>query len=364
MPGPAARTTDPTAHGGVIVGPGCPTVLIGGMPAVRAGSDMHTCPMVTPGVPPIPHVGGPIAGPGVPTVLIGGMPAATVGDMATCTGPPSTIIMGCPTVLIGTGGGGAGGGAGGGGPAQAASAGAISAIVAQPGPEAQGPHWFDTQFLDTADMPINEVRYELTNPDGRKTKAVLTGDGAIRRGALPDAGEFKIQLFAVYNAQWSKAEAKVGDELKLSAETEGYTDGTPALLRIWERDLDGTDKLTAEIVSEVKSNKVEGQWEYQYPDEREADHGREDQRRYSSPEYFFMVHVQGDRARSGQLKYQDYIEIELKDQDDNPIADEAYVLRLPNGEVRKGKLDKNGYKKEDKLPPGKYDIEFPEIKDD
>ncbi len=27
---PAARLTDMTAHGGIIVGPGCPTVLIGG----------------------------------------------------------------------------------------------------------------------------------------------------------------------------------------------------------------------------------------------------------------------------------------------------------------------------------------------
>jgi uncharacterized Zn-binding protein involved in type VI secretion len=62
---------------------------------------MHTCPMQTPGVPPIPHVGGPITGPGAPTVLIGGMPAAVVGDMAVCTGPPDTIVKGSATVLIG-----------------------------------------------------------------------------------------------------------------------------------------------------------------------------------------------------------------------------------------------------------------------
>src|SRR5690348_2980244 len=70
-------------------------------PAARIG-DMHICPMVTPGVPPIPHVGGPILPPGCPTVLIGGMPAARVGDMATCVGPPDVILPpGCPTVLIG-----------------------------------------------------------------------------------------------------------------------------------------------------------------------------------------------------------------------------------------------------------------------
>lgn len=64
-------------------------------------SDMHTCPMQTPGTPPIPHVGGPIAGPGAPTVLIGGMPAAVMGDTAICTGPPATIVSGSSTVMIG-----------------------------------------------------------------------------------------------------------------------------------------------------------------------------------------------------------------------------------------------------------------------
>lgn len=93
---PAARMGDQTVHGGVIV-VGCPTVLIGGKPAARVG-DMHTCPLVNPG--PVPHVGGPILPPGNPLVLIGGMPAARVGDMATCVGPPDSIAVGCPTVLV------------------------------------------------------------------------------------------------------------------------------------------------------------------------------------------------------------------------------------------------------------------------
>ncbi len=71
-----------------------------GLPAARVG-DMHTCPMVTPGVPPIPHIGGPVLPPGKPNVLIGGMPAATVGNTCLCTGPPDVIAMGSATVLIG-----------------------------------------------------------------------------------------------------------------------------------------------------------------------------------------------------------------------------------------------------------------------
>ncbi|BCL33732.1 PAAR domain-containing protein [Nostoc sp. MS1] len=71
-----------------------------GKPAARI-NDMHVCPMQTPGVPPVPHVGGPVVGPGVPQVLIAGMPAAVLGDTCTCSGPPDSIVMGSTTVLIG-----------------------------------------------------------------------------------------------------------------------------------------------------------------------------------------------------------------------------------------------------------------------
>lgn len=67
-----------------------------GQPAARL-TDMHVCPMLT---GPVPHVGGPIAGPGAPTVLIGKLPAAVMGDMATCVGPPDSLILGSPKVLI------------------------------------------------------------------------------------------------------------------------------------------------------------------------------------------------------------------------------------------------------------------------
>ncbi|RLC30831.1 MAG: type VI secretion protein [Deltaproteobacteria bacterium] len=72
------------------------------MPPAARVTDMHTCPMQTP-TPggPVPHVGGPILPPGCPTVLIGGVPAARVGDMATCVGPPDAIASGSMTVMIG-----------------------------------------------------------------------------------------------------------------------------------------------------------------------------------------------------------------------------------------------------------------------
>ncbi|WP_454778189.1 PAAR domain-containing protein [Georgenia muralis] len=95
---PAARVGDSTAHGSPLVpGPGCPTVLIGGRPAWRAGSDTHVCPLVD---GPKPHVGGTIAV-GSPTVFIGGLPAARLGDQILEAGPPNVVAAGDPTVLIG-----------------------------------------------------------------------------------------------------------------------------------------------------------------------------------------------------------------------------------------------------------------------
>ena len=62
---------------------------------------MHVCPMQTPGLVPVPHVGMALVGPGVPTVLIAGLPAAVVGDLLMCVGPPDSVAQGSSTVLVG-----------------------------------------------------------------------------------------------------------------------------------------------------------------------------------------------------------------------------------------------------------------------
>jgi uncharacterized Zn-binding protein involved in type VI secretion len=67
-------------------------------PAARI-TDMHTCPMATPGTPPVPHVGGPVIS-GAPTVIVAGMPQARISDQCTCVGPPDVIVKGSATVLV------------------------------------------------------------------------------------------------------------------------------------------------------------------------------------------------------------------------------------------------------------------------
>lgn len=82
----AARVTDVTNHGGMLTGPGVPTVLIGKMPAAVVG-DSLVC------------VGPPDAiVKGSATVMIGGRPAARLGDT---TAHGGSIVLGLPTVIIG-----------------------------------------------------------------------------------------------------------------------------------------------------------------------------------------------------------------------------------------------------------------------
>jgi uncharacterized Zn-binding protein involved in type VI secretion len=66
------------------------------MLAARIG-DPHVCPMLT---VLVPHVGGPIAL-GCFTVLTGMMPQSTVTNMCVCVGPPDMIAKGSATVLVG-----------------------------------------------------------------------------------------------------------------------------------------------------------------------------------------------------------------------------------------------------------------------
>ena len=89
---PAARVTDVSNHGGTLIGPGEPTVLIASLPAAVLG-DNHVCP-----IPPPPHITVSPFPMGSTSVLIGGKPALRVGDVCLCG---ASAAVGEPTVLIG-----------------------------------------------------------------------------------------------------------------------------------------------------------------------------------------------------------------------------------------------------------------------
>ena len=341
---PAARVGDMTVHGGTIMPPGAPTVLIGGMPAACVG-DNHLCPMLNPGVPPPPHVGGPIMPPGAPMVLICGKPAACVGDMATCSGPPDTIAPpGCPTVLIGSGGGG-------GAPLSGSKGHGAGAGVA--GQDSEG-HALDVSFEDKGGKPITGVVYTIKTPDGQTIDGTLTGQ--IKKGGVQQ-GSHEITLRTIVKASWSVAKAKVGDKVKLQAETAGIDSGTKASLLIYIRDANFADKLLTTIESTVNSDKIEEEWQLQVDKKLvEIQESKEQIGRYSSPSYYFIVNACGFSARSSLLDIVDDLEIKIIGDDGQPVANRKYRVYLANGEVREGKLDGSGTAQIKNVPPGQVKI--------
>jgi hypothetical protein len=315
--------------------------------------------MMTPGTPPIPHVGGPVSL-GSTGVLIGGQPAARMGDMCVCVGPPDSVALGCMTVLIGEAGGGGGGG-GGGGAASGASAANASAAVAQQGNlenTTKREHWVEFQFVDKAGLPVSGVPYKFTDPAGKESEGVLRTDGRVVRDALM-AGQCAVKLYGVSNAQWSKNRAEVGEKVKMTADVQGFEDKTPVTIQVFRRDIHGADRTVAAVEVTVRQGKIEGEWTYQVDAEEEAGPpGLSDKQEYSAPEYYFDVLVERCKATSGVLGFEDWIDIRLKDAGGKPMGNVKYRARLPNGEIRKGVLDGRGCAKLTKVPAGKIDIQF------
>ncbi len=360
MSKPAARQGDTTAHGGTIA-VGCPTVLIGGKPAARMG-DMHTCPMQTPGTPPIPHVGGPIIL-GSPTVLIGGTTAARVGDQCTCVGPPDVIAVGEFTVLIGESGGGSaggGGGAGGGqasGQAEQGAAADTSREESREGEEEE--HYLDVKVIDKGGKPITGCYYHLSGPGGIDESGAVTG--RITR-SLTQAGSCDIEIKAITRTDWSKRSARDGETVKLQIETAGIDDGAPAHIEVFERDTHHPDRKIEQLTDlAISAGKIEHDWHYEWQDEDEDETQQaRGTQQYFNPSFYFTVRVDGCEARSNILEYADFIELNLRDDNDEPVANANYRVFLSSGEVREGQLDGNGYVKLENVPAGPWNVEFPD----
>ncbi|OKY76372.1 MAG: hypothetical protein BM485_03800 [Desulfobulbaceae bacterium DB1] len=59
-----------------------------------------------------------------------------------------------------------------------------------------------------------------------------------------------------------------------------------------------------------------------------------------------------------------WIEIELVDEEDNPIPGEKYKITLPDGKVAQGTLDEKGFARVEGIEPGTCRITFPRLDKD
>jgi uncharacterized Zn-binding protein involved in type VI secretion len=349
---PAARLTDMTAHGGTITGPGCPTVMIGKMPAACLG-DMHVCPMVTPAVPPIPHVGGPITL-GSTGVFIGKKPASRMGDMAVCTGPPSSNILGCFQVMIGEVGSGSQAG-----PAGSASA-AKSAKIKGPKKVKPFPvekkesstenHTIECEFTDSAGKPLGGISYKITDPDNKEIIGMSTPDGKAFHGGYGKKGNFQVEVMTVTNSRWEKSNSKPGENIAIKADVDGFKDIKEAVVQFFSKDKNGM-KLIDTAKAAVKNKKIDINWKIPQADKQAFSNG------------LFCVIAETQLSISKELKINDFAQIELLDDNEDPVAGAEYTMTCSDGSIRKGKLDNRGQAKENNVPPGEYIVEFKDHSD-
>jgi hypothetical protein len=175
----------------------------------------------------------------------------------------------------------------------------------------------------------------------------------------------------VTNMRWDKKEARRGDILKLTADIDEVRDGTEAKVFIYEHDQDGNHDKIVELPMKINDNKLDLAWEYEYHEDTDEIPTQEELEKYGKnynpPEYFFVLEIDGQRfgeqQESGLLEFKDWIEIELKDRAGKPAENEEYIIILPDQSEQKGKLDAEGKAKIENVPPGRIEIEYPNLEE-
>lgn len=204
---------------------------------------------------------------------------------------------------------------------------------------------------------------EITVPD--KAKDELYAEAKISKLSLSKKSNplYLYPPIEIKNIKWDKKEARRGDVLKLTANIKGVADGTEAEIQIWEYDVDGVHDLITKFPTVVKNSKIEADWEYEYHEDTDDIPTKEEtEKGYNPPEYFFRVNIAGITADSGLLEFKDWIEIKLVDNEGNPVKDSSYKIILPDGTEKQGKFDSNGFAKIEDIPPGKFKINFDNVK--
>ena len=77
-----------------------------------------------------------------------------------------------------------------------------------------------------------------------------------------------------------------------------------------------------------------------------------------------VVQIQRHTATTSDTEAEEktsWIEIELVDEDDNPVPGERYRVELPDGSIAEGSLDENGFKRIEGIEPGSCKVSFPNL---
>ncbi len=193
----------------------------------------------------------------------------------------------------------------------------------------------DATFVPPPPPPGSEARFERI--EKRVVRPRWTGhDGDARRHARPD------------------------EVVCMTADLEGFAPGLEARFRVYEKDESSPDDFIEEVKAKTGAGEVTAEWKVRFVDDQDdAKAGKDGPREFEEPEFYFVVKVEDQdekeaakkEARSGLLRYQDWIEVEAHDDDGRPHAGWVLVVKVKERELR-AVLDAYGRARLEHLPPG------------
>lgn len=220
----------------------------------------------------------------------------------------------------------------------------------------------------SGDVPVLENLRFTTNGNGPPGCSVVN-NASSNAETVPESSHTPpppSKDWSVSNLSWNKTEARDGQKVFLNASVQGLPTGTPVRATIYEHDADGAHDYVARITdASVVGGRIQIPWTFQYvgdvDDIPTDDEARQEGKRYTIPEYFFVLRVAGrtfgDKAESGLLTFQDFLEFHVVDDaTGDAISNLEVEITLPDGRKEKKRLDRNGKCRLDSVPPGRCSV--------
>lgn len=205
-----------------------------------------------------------------------------------------------------------------------------------------------------------EVHIDRDDDEGGEPEEPGAVSGPPVEFAARAGGTLRLQLAGpgpneLINARWSKLEARVGDEVELAVDA-GFADGTEVTFRIREQDADGEDDPVAEVTGQVEGQVARARWTFAWTDD-EDDAAAEDEA-FPAPEYVFRAECAEAHADSRLLRFKDWVELELLDREEQPLAGIEVTLTLADGSTRTEATNEEGIARWEDVPAGEVSFDY------
>ena len=222
---------------------------------------------------------------------------------------------------------------------------------------------------------VSEIERERASRAVAEQQAKVSSQGVDATNSSNQEARENEKNSAISNTRWEDSngqaitKALVGDEVYLCFDVRyrAYADdvdGSPATIKIVEKDADSKDDPVTTLSAVVSGGKIKCQWQVQYTaDDDDADSQKElKEKGYTLPEYAFVVECGGATSgESGVLEVRGWIKTQFKDEKTGkPISNHKYTIYLSDGSTKTGTTSSDGFVDEKYLKHGEYFIDFGE----